>query len=75
MKRKRQVTLRAARQRKKLTQAELADRSKVPQATISKLETGQLVNPRWNDVVDLAAALEMDPAQLRFGAAPEAVAS
>lgn len=63
----RRITLKQAREKAGLTQDALADKSGVPQATISKIETGKLTNPRWDDVVSLAVALKVEPVRLKFG--------
>lgn len=63
--------LKAARTKKGLTQAELADLVGVNQATISKLETGGV--DRFEKIELLAAKLSVSPAWLRFGEGPEVV--
>jgi transcriptional regulator with XRE-family HTH domain len=69
------MTLRQARKRAKLTQEELEQRSGVSQTAISKIETGQVANPGWSAVVDLAKALNIDPSQLKFNAQSDAVSA
>ena len=68
------LTLRDARDRAKLTQEELADRSGVDQTTISRLETSDDPNPTRRTVDRLAQALGIAPSRLRFSD-PEPVAS
>ncbi len=58
------MTLKTARRRAKLTQAELAKRSRVDQSTISRLERGQ--RPEGDTLVALAKALKVDAAELQF---------
>lgn len=55
------MTLREARQAKKLTQEALAQLSGIEQATISQLETGRVQSPAWETVAKLCAALDVDP--------------
>jgi transcriptional regulator with XRE-family HTH domain len=62
-----QVWLRDARLRAKLTQAELAERIGKPQSFISKLETGILTDPPISDAKALGRELGVDPLSLRFG--------
>lgn len=69
------ITLREARKRAKLTQVQLAAKSGIPQTNISKIELGTVVSPGFDTVLQLAAALEIDPRTLRFGHQPEAMAS
>lgn len=61
------ITLKAARLRARLTQAELAERSGLDQAYISKLEIGKVMNPSFQTVTALADVLDLDPRLLRFG--------
>lgn len=68
------IWLREARQRAQLTQAELAERIGKPQSFISKLETGQLLDPSISEVVALGRELGVDPLAIRFGQR-EAIAS
>lgn len=65
------IYLRPARERKKLTQEQLEDRSGVPQAVISRLETDPKTQAMFDTVVKLADALEIDPRALRFGPDPK----
>lgn len=62
-----QVWLRDARRRAKLTQAELAQRIDKPQSFISRLETGVLTDPPISDVKALGRELGVDPLAIRFG--------
>lgn len=52
------MTLREARQRRKLTQEELAAKSGVDQSVISKLETGDIQSPSWEVVALLCRVLK-----------------
>lgn len=61
------LTLKEARLRRGLTQDELSARSGIDQTTISSLETGRKSHPRFRTGLALARALDVDPAQLRFG--------
>lgn len=69
------IWLRDARRRKKLTQAQLAERIGKPQSFISKLESGTINDPAISDVVALGRELEIDPLRLRFGQPQQAIAS
>lgn len=60
------LTLRQAREKRKLTQDELAARSGIDQTTISSLETGRHSNPTFDTIQRLAAALSIAPARLTF---------
>jgi len=60
--------LRLARERRVLTQADLAERAKVTVVAISRIENGHLDGPpRQSTVRRLARALKVDPAWLLFG--------
>lgn len=70
------MTLAEARRRSGLTQDQLAAKAGIDQTTISSLETGRKSSPKFDTVVRLAKALDIEPGQLRFGRVqPEAVAS
>jgi transcriptional regulator with XRE-family HTH domain len=69
-----QVTLRQARQKAKLTQEALADKSGVDQTTISNLEVGRAIRPTFDTACALAAALNIDPRRLKFGQRSESAA-
>lgn len=62
--------LRELRKGAKLTQAELAEKSGVSQATIAQLETGRR-QPEWGTVIALCVALVVDPGA--FATAPKDV--
>lgn len=68
------IHLRKLRERKRLTQAQLAQTSGIPQAQISQLEN-TTENPAFDTVVALADALDVDPRVLKFGPDQERVAS
>jgi transcriptional regulator with XRE-family HTH domain len=55
------VTLKTARLRAKLTQAQLANLSKVDQRTISAIENGKIYEPSHVKVVRICRALGVDP--------------
>lgn len=59
-------TLREWRERRELTQAELARLAGVDQSTVSGLETGRQANPTLNTQERLAKALGIAPSELRF---------
>ncbi len=60
--------LRLARERRVLTQADLATKAKVTVVAISRIENGRLDGtPRQSTVRRLARALKVDPAWLLFG--------
>jgi transcriptional regulator with XRE-family HTH domain len=56
-----------ARQRRVITQAELAHASGVALITVNRLENDAIENPRPATVRKLAGALDVDPAWLLFG--------
>ena len=60
------------RQRRRLTQHELARISGVAQNTISKLETNIKARPVFETVATLAHALGINPLRLMFGPDPAA---
>lgn len=66
--------LREARKLRRLTQVELATKSKVAQNTISDLETGESQEISGPVLIGLSAALEVRPAWLFKGAEPKAEA-
>ncbi len=50
-----------------LTQEQLAERSGVGITTINRIETGTVKDPHFSTLRKLAAALEVDPAELVRG--------
>jgi transcriptional regulator with XRE-family HTH domain len=68
------MTLKEARQRRKLTQEELAEKAGVEQATISAIETGRVQSPSWDTVSRLSKALRVKPDDV-FPVADGSVAS
>lgn len=52
------MRLRKERKAARLTQAELARRSKVPQGTISKMERGEILRPTFDTLNRLAITLQ-----------------
>jgi transcriptional regulator with XRE-family HTH domain len=66
--RRQRYSLKAARQRRKLTQLQLARLSGIAQGMISKLENGQIAEPRFSTVMSLARALNLEPSALQFTA-------
>lgn len=75
-KRRRRLTLREAREHRKLTQTELADRTRgidprglgVNQRTISDLETGDVPDPMYSTAILLERALRLQRGSLVFPA-------
>lgn len=63
----RAIHLRELRERRGLTQEQLEACSGVAQPIISRLENDPEANPAWTTVAKLAAALAIDPRELRFG--------
>jgi transcriptional regulator with XRE-family HTH domain len=61
------TTLWTLRTRRGWTQDDLAQRSKIPQNTIARLEGDRSVQPRWQTVLALAKALAVDPLTIAFG--------
>ena len=55
------MTLRQAREKRKLTQEQLESISGVAQSVISKIETGDMQSPAWDTVARLCAALNVGP--------------
>jgi transcriptional regulator with XRE-family HTH domain len=64
------VYLRSRREQLGLTQEALEQSSGIAQNTISKLESQPHARPAFSTVMALAAALGVDPTQLRFGPDP-----
>jgi DNA-binding XRE family transcriptional regulator len=63
------IRLREVRERKLLTQVELAKRANLTQTTISAIEVGKH-EPRISTVRQLAAALDVDAEELVINTAP-----
>lgn len=61
--------LKQAREEKRLTQPELADRAGVSQGTIGNVEAGLRKNPR--ELLAIAAALDVEPEWLKTGKGPK----
>ena len=59
--------LRWIRKRRVLSQEQLAEKSKVPVVTISRIENDHQVEPRPSTVQKLSTALGVEPAWLMFG--------
>ena len=66
-------TLRGARKREGITQRQLASRVGLPQAHISRIETGQ-VDPRLSNAVRIARAVGFDPMLIPRRALPAVLA-
>jgi transcriptional regulator with XRE-family HTH domain len=64
------IYLRTVRRRRRLTQAQLAQKSGIAQNTISKLEANMNARPALATVAALAEALAVNPLALRFGPDP-----
>jgi len=64
-----QQHLRRAREKKKLSQGQLAALSGVAKATISRLETGVITNPQTDTLNALEDALDLRRGTLRFESA------
>lgn len=60
--------MREARQRRGMTQDDVAEASGLDQTTISDLETGRNTNPRLDTIRRLAKALRIAPSRLKFSA-------
>lgn len=60
------TTLRKEREKAKLTQAELARMSGVPQAVISDIEAGNTKNPRFDTVMKLCSVLNFNVTELQI---------
>lgn len=58
------MSLRAFRNAKSMSQADLAEAAGVDQTTISTIEVGKNQNPSWETVVRLARALGVAPEDL-----------
>lgn len=66
-----QTDLKTARDKRHWTQAELASRSGISEATISRIESGEIANPSNATAAALEAALKLKRGTLVFGAAME----
>jgi transcriptional regulator with XRE-family HTH domain len=64
------LRIRTLRKNKKMTQTQLAKAAGVSQATISDYERDQVPNPRSNELLRIAAALETNPEFLVTGEGP-----
>lgn len=60
-----QLTLKAARDRKKLSLDKLAEKSGINKSTINRIERG-IVTPLNTTVVALEQAMALDPGTLKF---------
>lgn len=58
-----EIRLREVRERKLMTQAELAEKTGISEATLSRIENG-LQRPRISTVRKIAAALGVEPGDL-----------
>jgi transcriptional regulator with XRE-family HTH domain len=63
------------RQRRVMTQGELAAAAKVALITVNRLENDTIENPRPATIRKLAGALGVDPAWLLFGDEEEKIAA
>jgi transcriptional regulator with XRE-family HTH domain len=64
--------LRGARKARKVTQMELAMRTRIAHSTLVRIERGQ-AKPRLETLWKLAEALEVDPKWLAFGDKAEGI--
>jgi transcriptional regulator with XRE-family HTH domain len=62
-----QTGLKAAREKRRLTQTQLAERSGVSAATISRIEAGEILNPSTETARKLEEALRVARGALVFG--------
>jgi transcriptional regulator with XRE-family HTH domain len=69
------MTLRQAREKRKLTQDQLAEQSGVAQSVISRLEAGEIQSPSWETVALLCRALKCRPDEIFPVPNKQAVAS
>jgi ribosome-binding protein aMBF1 (putative translation factor) len=69
------MTLKQARDAKGWTQVELAAKSRIDQAHISKIERGEVCDPKNSTVAALEKALGVRRGTLVFGIQSEALAS
>lgn len=53
------VRLQQIRERRGMTQEQLEAKSGIPQSTISRIESGQVGNPRMKTLIALAEALKV----------------
>ena len=65
------LLIKALRTHFQMTQVDLASMSGVSLATISKLESGELENPRLDTLNAIAKAFNINTAQLLFTETPE----
>ena len=65
------MLIKALRTHFQMTQVDLASLSGVSLATISKIETGELENPRLDTLNAIAKAFNINTAQLLFTETPE----
>lgn len=61
------LSLKTARDKRGWTMDELAERSKVSKATISRIEAGDVTNPSNDTVANLESALSLKRGTLVFG--------
>ncbi len=62
--------LRSVRLRRRLTQAQLSEKSGIAQNTISKLERRAMIRPGMATVRAIARVLDVDPLKLQWGPDP-----
>lgn len=70
-----EIDLRSARERRRMNQSQLSERSGISQATISRLEAGQITNPELDTVKALARVLRVRADRIVFGQREERLAS
>lgn len=70
------MDLKTARTKRGLTQEQLAEKTGLPQTTISEIERGAIKRPSWDAVARISKALGYRPEQVfPIDLAPKAVAS
>lgn len=63
-----------AKQAKNLTNREIAEKTGVPESTVTRILAGQTENPSFSNIADIAAALGVSLDELTGAAAPAAEA-
>jgi len=66
------MNLRQLRQKRGLTQAQLAAAAGIDQTAVSQIELGKVLDPRWSTITSLSAALRISPVRLMEAVTDEA---